>query len=183
MVGFGALLRAHRLAAGLTQDRLANLAGLSMAGVRDLEQGRRRPRPSSVARLASALDLDASQTRELAAAAQMKAGSVAASGGTAQLVVPAHGLWLRVLGPLTAWRDGTLVRLGEPKQRVVLGLLAVHANVAVHWGHLIDAVWGEAPPATVFGPPPGGGHRGYAAVVDGSGLMVACCCSHWMGGR
>jgi hypothetical protein len=31
--------------------------------------------------------------------------------------------------------------------------------------------------------PPGGGHRGYAAVVDGSGLMVACCCSHSMGGR
>jgi hypothetical protein len=31
--------------------------------------------------------------------------------------------------------------------------------------------------------PLGGGHRGYAAVVDGSGLMVACCCSHSMGGR
>jgi hypothetical protein len=31
--------------------------------------------------------------------------------------------------------------------------------------------------------PPGGGHRGYAAMVDGSGLMVACCCSHSIGGR
>ena len=31
--------------------------------------------------------------------------------------------------------------------------------------------------------PPGGGHRGYAAVVDGSGLMAACWCSHSMGGR
>jgi len=31
--------------------------------------------------------------------------------------------------------------------------------------------------------PPGGGHRGYAAVVDGSGLVVACRCSHSMGGR
>jgi transposase len=31
--------------------------------------------------------------------------------------------------------------------------------------------------------PPGGGHRGYAAMVDGSGLMVACWCSHSMGGR
>ena len=31
--------------------------------------------------------------------------------------------------------------------------------------------------------PPGGGHRGYAAVVDGSGLMVAWRCSHSMGGR
>jgi len=33
------------------------------------------------------------------------------------------------------------------------------------------------------GPPPGGGHRGYAAMGDGSGLMVACCCSHSMGDR
>ena len=31
--------------------------------------------------------------------------------------------------------------------------------------------------------PPGGGHRGYAAVVDGSRLMVARCCSHSMGDR
>jgi hypothetical protein len=31
--------------------------------------------------------------------------------------------------------------------------------------------------------PPGGGHRGYAAVVDGSGLLVGWCCSHSMGGR
>jgi hypothetical protein len=31
--------------------------------------------------------------------------------------------------------------------------------------------------------PPGGGHRDYAAVVEGSGLMVACWCSHSMGGR
>jgi hypothetical protein len=31
--------------------------------------------------------------------------------------------------------------------------------------------------------PPGGGHRGYAAMVDGSGLMMACCCSHSMGDR
>jgi len=31
--------------------------------------------------------------------------------------------------------------------------------------------------------PPGGGHRGYAAMVDGSRLMVACWCSHSMGGR
>jgi hypothetical protein len=31
--------------------------------------------------------------------------------------------------------------------------------------------------------PPGGGHRGYAAMVDGSGPMVACWCSHSIGGR
>jgi hypothetical protein len=31
--------------------------------------------------------------------------------------------------------------------------------------------------------PSGGGHRGYAAMVDGSGSIVACCCSHSIGGR
>jgi putative transposase len=31
--------------------------------------------------------------------------------------------------------------------------------------------------------PPGGGHQGYAAMVDGSGSMVACWCSHSIGGR
>ena len=31
--------------------------------------------------------------------------------------------------------------------------------------------------------PRGSGHRGYAAMVDGSGLTVACWCSHSMGGR
>jgi hypothetical protein len=31
--------------------------------------------------------------------------------------------------------------------------------------------------------PPGGGHRGYADVVDGSGLIVACCCpTRWVAG-
>jgi hypothetical protein len=33
------------------------------------------------------------------------------------------------------------------------------------------------------GLPPGGGHRGYADVVDGSGLIVACCCpTRWVAG-
>jgi hypothetical protein len=31
--------------------------------------------------------------------------------------------------------------------------------------------------------PPRGGHRGYAAMVDGSRLMVACWCSHSIGGK
>jgi hypothetical protein len=38
-------------------------------------------------------------------------------------------------------------------------------------------------PELGVGFPPGGGHRGYAAMVDGSGLMVACWSSHSSGGR
>ena len=59
---FAARLRAWRRAASLTQAQLAAKADLSVAAVRDLEQGRRaRPRPSSVTRLAEALGLDTAQ--------------------------------------------------------------------------------------------------------------------------
>jgi hypothetical protein len=48
---FSALLRAARLAAGLTQGALATRAGLSVRGIQDLERGvvapRRSPTPAS----------------------------------------------------------------------------------------------------------------------------------------
>jgi DNA-binding XRE family transcriptional regulator len=53
---FGALLRQHRLSAGLTQEELADLAGLSARTIADLERGARRfpyPIPSNVWRLRS----------------------------------------------------------------------------------------------------------------------------------
>ena len=39
---FGESLRRYRLAAGLTQEALARLAGLSARGIADLERGSRR---------------------------------------------------------------------------------------------------------------------------------------------
>jgi len=36
---FGALLRQHRLAAGLTQEQLAERAGMSVFGIQKLERG------------------------------------------------------------------------------------------------------------------------------------------------
>src|SRR5919197_479376 len=54
----------------------------------------------------------------------------------------------RLLGPLEiADGDGT-VRLGEGRQRSVLVLLLLHRNEAVSSERLIDALWGERPPAT-----------------------------------
>src|SRR5215471_7012120 len=56
---FPALLRRHRLLAGLSQEALAERAGLSVRGVSDLERGMRHaPHPATIARLADALDLD-----------------------------------------------------------------------------------------------------------------------------
>ena len=56
---FGALLRRFRLAAGLTQETLAERAGLSTRGVQDLERGvRLMPRAETVRLLADALGLE-----------------------------------------------------------------------------------------------------------------------------
>jgi transcriptional regulator with XRE-family HTH domain len=57
-VGFGGLLRAHRMGGLLSQERLAALSGLSPRTIRDLETGRvRRPRGDSIRLLADALGL------------------------------------------------------------------------------------------------------------------------------
>jgi len=67
---FATLLRRHRLLAGLSQEALAERAQVSVRGISDLERGvRRSPHPGTIARLAAALDLDATarQTMLLAA--------------------------------------------------------------------------------------------------------------------
>jgi DNA-binding beta-propeller fold protein YncE/transcriptional regulator with XRE-family HTH domain len=62
---FGTLLRHHRLAAGLTQEELAERAHLSARGISDLERGARStPRKETVQLLANALALsDEERTR------------------------------------------------------------------------------------------------------------------------
>ena len=52
---FGELLRRHRLAAGLTQEALAERAGLGVRTVQGLEEGEHRPRRESARQLAAAL--------------------------------------------------------------------------------------------------------------------------------
>ncbi|HEY8601469.1 MAG TPA: helix-turn-helix domain-containing protein, partial [Thermomicrobiales bacterium] len=57
---FGARLRRLREVAGLTQEALAQRAGLTAKGIAALEQGRRqRPYPHTIAALVEALGLDA----------------------------------------------------------------------------------------------------------------------------
>ena len=68
---FGDLLRSHRQAAGLSQDRLAELAGLSVRGLSDLERGVRRiPRLETVRLLAGTLGLEGSDRAAFLAAAR-----------------------------------------------------------------------------------------------------------------
>jgi predicted ATPase/transcriptional regulator with XRE-family HTH domain len=71
---FAALLRRHRLVAGLTQEALAERAGLSSKAVSDLERDPdRTPRLETVTLLANALGLDPQRRGELLAAARPEA--------------------------------------------------------------------------------------------------------------
>jgi DNA-binding SARP family transcriptional activator len=54
-------------------------------------------------------------------------------------------LKVRVLGPLELLSNGDDVRLGGPKQRVVLALLAAEVGKPVSVDTLIDGVWGDEP--------------------------------------
>jgi DNA-binding SARP family transcriptional activator/tetratricopeptide (TPR) repeat protein len=56
-----------------------------------------------------------------------------------------------VLGPVTVWRDGREQAAGQPRQLAVLGVLATRANRVVSRGELVDAVWGDQPPASAEG--------------------------------
>jgi non-specific serine/threonine protein kinase len=70
-VGFGAVLQQYRLAAGLSQEELAERAALSRRGISDLERGARQtPHLGTVRRLAQALNLDAAGQAALLAAAR-----------------------------------------------------------------------------------------------------------------
>ncbi len=67
---FGRLLRDHRRAAGLSQESLALLAGMSVNGISALERGdRRKPQRQTLALLSGALGLDELECETFASAA------------------------------------------------------------------------------------------------------------------
>jgi DNA-binding XRE family transcriptional regulator len=131
----GRLLRQRRLAAGLTQQQLAERSGMSLRTLRDLEHGRvQRPQPRSVQRLAAALGLSSEER--------------------AALVTPGEGvpdgsgrLWLGILGPLVIRVGGADVPLAAHKPRQLLALLALSAPSAVTTDEIVDVLW-EQPPRT-----------------------------------
>ena len=89
-----------------------------------------------------------------------------------------------VLGPVTVWREGHELGAGQPRQLAVLGMLASRANRVVSRGELVDAVWGEEPPASAENGiytyvaglrrvlEPDGPDRGSARPRRGSGLVL-----------
>jgi DNA-binding SARP family transcriptional activator/tetratricopeptide (TPR) repeat protein/transcriptional regulator with XRE-family HTH domain len=171
---FGTLLRGHRAVAGLTQEELAELAGLSVRAVANWERGRARPRRHSVALLADALALSIKQRKLFtqAARAEPAAGSTAlpqsatAKPGTGSrptpevpfqfpaapwhFVDPAEldqlNMWLRMLGPVQV-RDGDAwLRPPGAQLRLLLARLALSAGQVVLVDDLIDVLWAQRPP-------------------------------------
>src|SRR5437868_3932256 len=68
---FAELLRQYRVIAGLSQEELAERAGLSRRGITDLERGARRlPHPETVRRLAGGLGLEPIDQALLSASAR-----------------------------------------------------------------------------------------------------------------
>jgi len=78
---FAALLREHRLARGLTQEELAERAGLSGRAISDLERGlKQAPRPSTVRLLVRGLGLPEAEAVALLHAAQPRREAVLDTG-------------------------------------------------------------------------------------------------------
>jgi predicted ATPase/DNA-binding SARP family transcriptional activator len=58
----------------------------------------------------------------------------------------AGALKFGILGPIEAWSGDQRLMLAGPKQVALLAFLLLHANQAVSFDSVIDAVWGSAPP-------------------------------------
>lgn len=92
---FGSLLRHHRLAAGLSQEALAERAGLSPRGIGDLERGiKTAPHRDTVALLAEALGLTPAERAALEAAVVRRRGPRAAPTNPVASAPPPAGLVL-----------------------------------------------------------------------------------------
>ncbi len=55
---------------------------------------------------------------------------------------------LAILGPVAGSRGGVPVALGPVRQRAVLTLLVLHARAGLSRAAIVDALWGDDPPAT-----------------------------------
>jgi DNA-binding SARP family transcriptional activator/DNA-binding XRE family transcriptional regulator len=183
----GGLVREFRVSAGLTQQELAAVAGMSIGALRDLEQGRTRcPRWAAVDAIAVALRLDRTERAELASAwpsGHMDKDPWFATGDTG-IGPGGANVHIGILGPLTARLNGAAVRLGSARQRVVLGLLALHWPAGVPRDVVVDVLWDECLPRSAVAQvqayvsqlrrllDPGRTVRGSGGSVRGSGGSV-----------
>jgi transcriptional regulator with XRE-family HTH domain len=134
---FGALLWAHRRAAGLTQEGLAQRAAISGQAVGALERGDRRfPHRDTIDRLAAALGLTPEQRNAFAAAAGRRPAPRPENPAPHQLPAPPTAFVgrveaMKVLDDLTGSAAGPVVA-------TVCGMAGVGKSAfAVHWAHQV----------------------------------------------
>ncbi|WP_404869135.1 BTAD domain-containing putative transcriptional regulator [Kitasatospora griseola] len=133
---FGRRLRALRRRAGLSQQVVAERAGLSARALRDLEQGRvGRPRAGTLRRLAEAFALTGEEMAELTDGQDELAGG--GLEGSPRLLV---------LGPLALRQGDGTVPVTSPMLRRLLGLLALKHPEPATPEEITDTLWPDGPP-------------------------------------
>ncbi|MEN8235515.1 MAG: alpha/beta fold hydrolase [Actinomycetota bacterium] len=72
-------------------------------------------------------------------------------------MAPCHHVWrekgrlpveIRILGPIEAVHDGKPLKIGGPRQRLVLAVLLARVGQVVSTDRIVEEVWNEEPPAT-----------------------------------
>lgn len=147
---FALLLRELRLRAGLTQERLAELSGVSAHSVSMLERGRRGPRLSSVSALAAALKLREPEHRRLIDAVfALREHGPAPAALRGSRIRPAQlpaepadfvGREAETAALLDALTEPAAQPLGAPRLCVVSGAAGIGKSALVlHAAHLLAA--------------------------------------------
>ncbi|WP_051183291.1 BTAD domain-containing putative transcriptional regulator [Nocardia vinacea] len=129
---FADSIRHFRRRAGLDQRGAAELAGLSVGGLRDIEQGRvLRPRAATLRKLAEVFGLSRYEFDDLVRLANSEYRQA--------------GLRVEILGSLRVSVDGAVIDPGSQAQHALLGLLALTPNASVTRAALLDALWEVRP--------------------------------------
>ena len=124
-------VRQRRLDLGLSQQELADNAGISVRALRDIERGRvTSPRARAMTGIRRALGGTGSG---------VPAASSPATTGP--------GIHIGLLGPLLVRRDDALVSITSTMLRRLLAVLALQPQVTVSRDEVIDALWQGHPPA------------------------------------
>ncbi|MGN6811033.1 MAG: ATP-binding protein [Thermomicrobiales bacterium] len=160
---FGLLLKHFRTAAGLTQDELAEQAGLSVRGISDLERGaRERPHRDTIQLLAEALKLSAEDRACLFTAARQR--------GPADAPHPPTAAPTNLPAPLTSLigRDGDARAVGQLLQQPAVRLVTLTGPGGVGKTRLALQVAAE-----LGGAFPDGGFFVSLAALRDPGLVLA----------
>jgi len=167
---FGDLLKRYRVAAGFSQEALAEAARLSARAISDLERGARRaPRRDTVALLADALSLAGEQRHAFEGSVIRRRGPVALTSAPGQVVsyaalpTPPTPLVDRHTEPLSPFRGAQQARRRAPRARILLlglgaavlalvmgiaGVLATHRHTATPADPVAKAAGGLFVPLT-----------------------------------